>query len=212
MIDQLEAATVGLGLSLDERQLSQLARYLDVLQQWNAVYNLTAVRDPREMLVQHLFDCLAVVPSLRRHALEHPIERLLDVGSGGGLPGVVLAVLEPHWQVTCVDTVGKKAAFIRQTAVELGLSNLHATHARVEAMNGAFDLIVSRAFATLADFVRLSQRQLAPEGVWAAMKGKQPGEEIAKLPGDIEVFHVEHIDVPDLDAERCLVWMRRRQA
>ena len=116
MIDALRGAAQALDLALDDAQIDRLARYLGVLQQWNSVYNLTAVRDPKDMLTQHLFDCLAIVPALRRHAAAHPIGQVLDVGSGGGLPGVVLAVVQPGWQVTCVDTVGKKAAFIRQAA------------------------------------------------------------------------------------------------
>jgi len=133
------------------------------------------------------------------------------VGSGGGLPGVVLALMFPHWQVVCVDTVGKKAAFIRQVAVELGLRNLGAEHARVEALKGgAFDIITSRAFASLVDFTRLSRASLAPQGVWMAMKGKTPADELSELSEDIEVFHVEPLSVPGLNAERCLVWMRPR--
>ena len=182
-----------------------------LLARWNATYNLTAVRDPAEMRVQHLADCLAVVEPLRRQ-LGQRAARLLDVGSGGGLPGVVLAVADANWDVTCVDAVGKKAAFIRQVAAELALPNLHAEHARVEALKKAppFDVIASRAFASLADFVRLTRPLLAADGVWMAMKGKRPDDEIAALPADTEVFHVEPLAVPGLDAERCLVWMRPR--
>jgi 16S rRNA (guanine527-N7)-methyltransferase len=184
--------------------------YLGLLAKWNAAYNLTAVRDPAQMRVQHLADCLAVVGPLRRQLGDRPA-RLLDVGSGGGLPGVVLAIANPDWDVTCVDSVGKKAAFIRQAAGELALPNLHAQHARVEALAGPlFDAITSRAFAALADFVRLTQPLLAPGGVWMAMKGQHPHDEIAALPASIETFHVEPLAVPGLDAERCLVWMRPR--
>ncbi|MDH4060629.1 MAG: 16S rRNA (guanine(527)-N(7))-methyltransferase RsmG [Aquincola sp.] len=184
--------------------------YLGLLAKWNAAYNLTAVRDPAQMRIQHLADCLAVLPALRRHGGGQPM-RVLDVGSGGGLPGVVLAIAEPAWDVTCVDAVGKKAAFVRQVAGELALPNLHAEHARVEALGlPPFDVITSRAFAPLADFVRLTRSLRAPGGVWMAMKGKRPDDEIATLPDDIEVFHVEHLEVPSLDAERCLIWMRPR--
>jgi 16S rRNA (guanine527-N7)-methyltransferase len=134
--------------------------------------------------------------------------KLLDVGSGGGLPGVLIAILCPQLQVSCVDTVGKKAAFIRQAAAELGLRQLRAEHARVEQLPGRYDVITSRAFATLADFVALTRERLAPEGLWMAMKGKRPDDEIAALPADVEVFHVEPLQVPGLDAERCLIWMR----
>lgn len=198
-----------LGLEADPAVLDRLLAYLALLVRWNATYNLTAVRDPQEMLTQHLADCLAVVGPLRPHLGSGSERRLLDVGSGGGLPGVVLAVLEPRWKVTCVDTVGKKAAFIRQAGAELGLRNLQAEHARVEALRAErFDLITSRAFASLGDFVRLTRQLLAPGGVWVAMKGRQPQEEVAALPADIDVFHVEPLNVPGLNAERCLIWMR----
>ena len=191
----------------------RLLGFVDLLRRWNGTYNLTAVRDPDEMLVQHLFDCLAVVAPLG-HVLPKRPARLLDVGSGGGLPGVVLAILVPELDVTCVDTVGKKAAFIRQAGVELALRNLHAEHCRVEALRTApFDVVGSRAFASLADFTRLTRQHLAEAtGVWMAMKGKRPDDEIAVLPRDIDVFHVEPLAVPELGAERCLVWMRPRKA
>lgn len=198
-----------LGLDLTEMQLDTLIDYLALLQRWNATYNLTAVRDPAQMLTQHLADCLAVIGPLRRHCGEGRGQSVLDVGSGGGLPGVVIAALNPGVQVTCVDTVGKKAAFIRQTAGELGLKNLAAEHARVEQLKSApFDVVVSRAFASLDDFTRLTRPLLAPQGVWMAMKGKSPSEEINALPTDLAVFHVEQLAVPGLQAERCLVWIR----
>lgn len=207
-----------LGLPAAAEVRDSLLGYLNLLQRWNATYNLTAVRDPQDMLRQHLADCLAVVAPMARQLgsttgdaegrVSHLL-RVLDVGSGGGLPGVVLALMFPHWQVVCVDTVGKKAAFIRQVAVELGVRNLSAEHARVEALNGAtFNVITSRAFASLVDFTRLSRAVLAPQGVWMAMKGKTPADELSALPGDIDVFHVEPLGVPGLNAERCLVWMR----
>lgn len=203
-----------LGLCAESVPVARLLAYLDLLQRWNATYNLTAVRDPQDMLRQHLADCLAVVGPMARQLACQPGEagrsvRLLDVGSGGGLPGVVLAALFPRWQIVCVDTVGKKAAFIRQAAVELGLGNLGAEHARVEALRAApFDVITSRAFSSLADFARLSRKLLAPHGLWMAMKGKAPTEELSALPEAVEVFHVEPLTVPGLNAERCLVWMR----
>lgn len=190
-------------------QAAALQAYLGLLQRWNTTYNLTAVRDPAEMLTQHLADCQAVLPPLQRHLTRG---RALDVGSGGGLPGVVIAVMLPGLQVTCVDTVGKKVAFIRQVAGALQLPNLRAEHARVEQLRlPPFDVITSRAFASLADFVRLTRSLLAADGVWLAMKGRVPDDEIAALPADIEVFHVEPLAVPGLDAQRCLVWMRPRR-
>jgi len=206
--DDLAAVAAALGLSLEAAQRSMLLAYLDLLKRWNGTYNLTAVRDPAAMFTQHLADCLAVLPPLQRHAAGG---RLLDVGSGGGLPGVVIAAVLPGWQVTCVDTVGKKMAFVRQAAGSLALRNLHARHTRVEALaEPAFDVITSRAFSSLADFVALTRAHLAPGGVWMAMKGKVPDDEIAALPADIDVFHVEQLQVPGLDAQRCLVWMRQR--
>jgi 16S rRNA (guanine527-N7)-methyltransferase len=197
-----------LGLDMPAAALDRLLAYLALLRKWNAAYNLTAVRDAAQMRVQHLADCLAVVGPLRRW---RGGGRLLDVGSGGGLPGVVLAVVEPGWDVSCVDAVGKKAAFIRQVAGELALPNLHARHARVEALPGPpVDVITSRAFAALPDFVRLTRPLLVPGGVWLAMKGRRPDDELAALPADIDVFHVEPLTVPGLTADRCLIWMRRR--
>jgi 16S rRNA (guanine527-N7)-methyltransferase len=199
-----------LGLSTAQNTVGTLLGYLDLLHRWNATYNLTSVRDPQDMLRQHLADCLAVVPPMARqlgHRGEHL--RVLDVGSGGGLPGVVLAVLFPQWQVTCVDTVGKKAAFVRQVALELQLKNLCSEQARVEAMAGApYDVVTSRAFASLADFVQLTRLRLASDGVWMALKGKLPCDEMSALSAEVAVFHVEPIAVPGLPAERCLVWMR----
>ncbi len=198
----------GAALAADPR----LEQFLGLLARWNAAYNLTAVREPAQMRAQHLADCLAVVDPLRRHLGPGRRARILDVGSGGGLPGVVLAVADAAWDVTCVDAVGKKAAFVRQVAAELGLANLHAAHARVEALNAAapYDVITARAFASLSELARLTRGLLAPGGAWMAMKGKRPDDELAALPSEIEVFHVEPLTVPGLDAERCLIWMRPR--
>jgi 16S rRNA (guanine527-N7)-methyltransferase len=193
----------------------RLQAYLDLLARWNTTYNLTAVRDRSQMLSQHLADCLAVLPPLQRELARHATTapRVLDVGSGGGLPGVVLAACLPQVQVTCIDTVAKKAAFIRQAAAELTLPNLQAAHARVEQWQAApFGVVTSRAFASLADFTRLTRHLLAPQGVWMAMKGKTPDDEMATLAADVEVFHVEQLVVDGLDAQRCLVWMRIKEA
>ena len=199
-----------LSLDADDTQIDALIGYLSLLQRWNAHYNLTAVRDPAQMLTQHLADCLAVIAPLRRAVGEAPA-RLLDAGSGGGLPGVVIAILDPQIDVTCVDTVGKKAAFVQQVAGELRLRNLHAAHARVEQLRSApFDVVTSRAFASLVDFTTLTRPHLAETGVWMAMKGKSPAPELTSLPCSIDVFHVEHLLVPGSGADRCLVWMRPR--
>jgi len=207
--DTLRSGAAALGLALTEGQFEQLQAHLALLQKWNRVYNLTAVRDPQEMLTHHLLDSLAAVAPLLRHTGGRPT-RLLDVGSGGGLPGAVLAICRPELQVSCVDTVGKKAAFIQQVAASLKLPNLKGLHARVETLAGPFDVIASRAFAALPDFVAWSRQALAPGGVWMAMKGKLPQDEIDALPADVQVFHVEPLQVPGLNAERCMVWLRPR--
>lgn len=206
MADEIGPLCAALGLSPRPAQAQALLKYLDLLLHWNATYNLTAVRERSAMLTHHLADCLAVVPPVAR---KMPQGRVLDVGSGGGLPGVVLAIMLPDLEVTCVDTVGKKVAFVRQVAGTLQLQNLRAVHARVESLADApFDLIISRAFASLSEFTLLSRPLLASDGNWMAMKGKQPDAELAVLPLGIDVFHVEQLMVPGLAAARCLVWMR----
>jgi 16S rRNA (guanine527-N7)-methyltransferase len=206
----LRAGASELGLSLAPPQVDQLLAYLALISKWNRVYNLTAVREPGEMLTQHLLDSLAIVLPLQRQLGGRPAS-VLDVGAGAGLPGVALAVACPQLQVSCVDAVAKKVSFIRQAAAELGLRNLQAVHARVEGLAPkTWDVITSRAFASLPDFVAWTRGSLAQGGVWLAMKGKRPDAEIAELPEDIEVFHVEHLQVPGLEAERCIVWMRHK--
>ena len=211
LMERLRAGAEALALGLGDAQLARLMEFLALLQKWNKVYNLTAVRDPEEMLTHHLLDSLAAAAPLRRHVaqagLPAPV-RLLDVGSGGGLPGVVFAICCPEVDVSCVDTVGKKAAFIQQAAVALKLPNLHGVHARVETLTTPFDVVSCRAFASLVDFTHWSRSALAPHGVWLAMKGKHPEDELAVLPPEIDVFHVEQLQVPGLEAERCIVWMR----
>lgn len=204
----LEQGLAALPLALDEATVDGLLAYLDLIARWNRVYNLTAVRDPRDMLTQHLLDCLTVVTPLRQALASVAAPRLLDVGAGAGLPGVVLALCNPHWQVTCVDTVAKKASFIRQVAAELGLGNLQAVHQRVEDMETPpFDLVTSRAFASLADFISLTRERLAPTGQWAAMKARLTEQERSEVPADVQVRSVQALQVPGLEAERCLVWM-----
>jgi 16S rRNA (guanine527-N7)-methyltransferase len=213
----LRQGLIALGLALTDVQVNRLLDYLALIQKWTKVYNLTAVRDPAEMLTHHLLDSLAVMASLRRQVVAvAPTDsqasasglRLLDVGSGAGLPGVVIAICCPEITVHCVDTVAKKAAFIQQVAVTLKLSNLRGVHARVESLTDKYQVISSRAFASLVDFTNWSTNALAEQGVWMAMKGKHPADEIAALPTTVNVFHVEQLAVPGLDAERCMVWMR----
>lgn len=205
---RLRQGLLELGLVLQEDQIARLLDYVALIGKWTRVYNLTAVRDPAEMLTHHLLDSLAVILPLRRHTLGRPV-RLLDVGAGAGLPGVVIAICCPEVSVTCVDTVAKKAAFIRQAAAELQLPNLTGLHARVENLAEPFDVVASRAFASLRDIVSWSAGALAEQGVWMAMKGRRPDQEIQALPPPAKVFHVEHLTVPGLEAERCLVWLRR---
>lgn len=204
----LRAGLAALRLQVEDEVVAKLLQHVNLLHRWNQAYNLSAVRDPQQMLRQHLLDCLAALPALDRH-LAQRAARVLDVGSGAGLPGVVWALMRPQWSVVCVDAVAKKVSFVRQVIAELGLKNLGAEHARVEALReGAFELIACRAFASLADFTALTRAHLAVDGCWVAMKGRVPEDEIAALPPWVEVFHVEQLQVPGLDAQRCLVWMR----
>jgi 16S rRNA (guanine527-N7)-methyltransferase len=214
LMSSLQTGLDGLGLSVSAEQQAQLLMYMDLIAKWTKVYNLTAVRDANEMLTHHLLDSLAVVAPLRREVAKlvlpegHPQLRMLDVGAGAGLPGIVIAITCPEISVTCVDTVAKKAAFIQQVAATLKLPNLKGLHARVESLTQPYDVVCSRAFASLLDFTTWSQSALASHGVWMAMKGKHPNQELAVLPESVKVFHVEQLQVPGLDAERCIIWMR----
>ncbi|WP_295552702.1 16S rRNA (guanine(527)-N(7))-methyltransferase RsmG [Limnohabitans sp. Rim8] len=205
----LRSGAQALGLALSDAQIQYLLDYAALIQKWNKVYNLTALRDPADMLTHHLLDSLTAIAPLHRHTQGQPIQ-VLDVGSGGGLPGVVLAICMPELNVSCVDTVAKKAAFVQQVAVSLKLPNLRGLHARVESLTDQYQVICSRAFASLPDFVTWSRSALAEGGVWMAMKGKHPQSEIDALPTDVQVFHVEPLTVPGLDVERCMVWMKAK--
>ncbi|PZQ73696.1 MAG: 16S rRNA (guanine(527)-N(7))-methyltransferase RsmG [Variovorax paradoxus] len=203
----LEEGARALGLAPSARQIEQLEAYGALILKWNKVYNLTALRDEASVRTHHLLDSLAAVGPLNR---QRPGEaRLLDVGSGAGLPGAVIAILRPDVEVSCLDAVAKKTAFVQQAAGELKLPNLRGVHARVESLQGEYDLISSRAFASLADFFAGSNHLLAKAGIWMAMKGKVPTDEMAALPKSVDVFHVEQLVVPGLDAERCIVWARK---
>ncbi len=203
-----------LGLAVGDVQQALMLSYMDLIQKWNKVYNLTALREPHDVMTHHLLDSLSVVGPLMRHLQQKGQSgdaafSLLDVGSGGGLPGVVIAICCPQVRVTCVDAVSKKAAFVQQVAASLKLSNLKGVHARVETLSEPYDVVCSRAFASLSDFVVWSASALAEGGVWMAMKGKMPLEEMAALPEFASVFHVEQLQVPGLDAERCMIWMKK---
>lgn len=200
-----------LSLHPSAHQVTLLCRYLEELVQWNKVYNLTAIQDMDEMIVQHLFDCLAIIQPLRSRFQEESTINVLDVGSGAGLPAVIIAILQPDWRVTAVDAVNKKTAFIQQAALKVEAANLQAIHSRVEDLSkkiARYDLITSRAFSSLQDFIALTQSLLSPQGVWCAMKGKVPHEEIEQISKQVDVFHVEQLEIPQMNAQRCLVWMR----
>lgn len=231
----IERGATELGVDLKADASERLVDYLGLLERWGRVHNLSAIEPGLQAVQHHLLDSLSVVPALDRHRPQGGV--LLDVGSGAGLPGVVIAVVRPQWQVITVDSVEKKASFVAQVAIELGLRQIEALHGRVEALGdpaalptlatrrwaqlapqGA-DVVVSRAFASLADFTLLTSRCLATDGVWLAMKGRHPEAELAELADardfrgrSIDVFHVEPLKVPGLEAERCLIWMRPHPA
>jgi 16S rRNA (guanine527-N7)-methyltransferase len=214
IVRELSLGIESLSLNVAEPQQRQLLSYMALIQKWNKVYNLTALRQAQEILTHHLLDSLSAVSPLLGHIAKTKGDanagiELLDVGSGGGLPGVVIAICCPNIRVTCVDTVSKKAAFVQQVAASLRLSNLRGVHARVESLTGPYDVVCSRAFASLPDFVSWSAAALSDGGVWMAMKGKLPEAEMAALPSFAQVFHVEQLQVPGLEADRCMVWMKK---
>ena len=208
---ELIAAAGELGLRLTGVQAEQLAQFARLLLRWNAVHNLTAIESPKDVLSHHLLDSLSVLRPIEAICADRAVS-ILDVGSGGGLPGIPLAIARPDWRVTVVDKVQKKAAFLTQAKLELKLANLTAVHARVEALRSAFDIIVARAFASLPEFIRVTKHLLAPGGTWAAMKGVRPDAELANLatafPG-VRVADVVTLDVPRLGAERHLILLQR---
>jgi len=210
---QLDSAAQELELELSSDQQRSLLEYLGQMERWNKTYNLTAIRDIDQMLIQHVFDSLAVVAPMRASLDGQENVTIADIGSGGGLPGVVLAVMCPQWTVYCVDSVEKKMAFVRQMSGVLGLSNLNAIHGRVEdipPLNA--NIVVSRAFASLLDFATLAGKHVNAAGRLAAMKGKHPEEEIIALHahGQWKVQSVQQLKVPRLEAQRCLVWIGRQ--
>lgn len=198
---RLTAGLAALGLELPDSSQARLLAFRDLLLKWNKVYNLTALRDPDEVLTHHLLDSLAILPQVGEGGL-------LDVGSGGGLPGIPLAIARPGLSVRMVDAVQKKATFLRQAAIELSLPNVAVDHARIENLSGQYAQISSRAFAELKTFVELTRHLLAPGGRWLAMKGVRPDDELAALPADIVVEAVLPLCVPGLDAERHLILLK----
>ena len=206
---ELASGIAALGLDLDAQQHAYLAAYLALLAKWNRTYNLTAIREPSRMVTHHVLDSLAVLPHLPHRA----DVRLLDVGSGGGLPGIPIAIARKDWRVVLADPNHKKAAFLTQAGIELALPNVTAYASRVEDLPSSeapFDVVISRAFADLATFATASARHLAPGGCLVAMKGVHPAEEIADLGGDIVVTATKALEVPGLHAARHLVVMQRR--
>jgi len=202
--EQLLAGIRELGLDVSTEAREKLLAYLQLMAKWNRVYNLTALRNPGEWVTHHLLDSLSVLPHIRG-----PV--VADVGSGAGLPGLVLAIVRPDWHVISVEAVDKKAAFQRQVAAELALANVRVEGGRVESvvLECSADTVVSRAFSSLVDFVNLTRHLLKPGGQWAAMKGKKPLKEMAALPPDVRVSNIANLKVPGLNAERCVVLTER---
>lgn len=202
-VQQLEAGAKALGLTLEGQALAGMMQYVGLIQKWNRVHNLTALRDPEKMLTHHLLDSLAVLPHIQgRH--------LLDVGSGAGLPGIPLAIARPDWDVTLSDSNQKKAVFQQQAVIELGLANVHVMGGRVEAIGAGqnYEAVVSRAFSEIRLFVELTRHLLAPGGRWYAMKGVYPQQELAQLPAGVAVEQTVALAVPGLEAERHLVILK----
>jgi 16S rRNA (guanine527-N7)-methyltransferase len=197
----LASGLAGLGLNLPEEAQRQLLAFRDLLLKWNKTYNLTALRDPAQAVSHHLLDSLAILPHVGNG-------NLLDVGSGGGLPGIPLAIAKPELAVSMVDTVQKKTTFLQQAVIELALRNVTVHHARVEEMQGQYAQISSRAFAELGLFISLTRHLLAPDGRWLAMKGVRPDDELQALPADITVEAIIPLSVPGLDAERHLIILK----
>jgi 16S rRNA (guanine527-N7)-methyltransferase len=201
--DVVGAGCEALGLALSPAQLAAIEAYLALLAKWNRVYNLTAIRDPAAMRVQHALDALAALP----HLPDEADQRVLDVGSGGGIPGLLFAIARPHWRLTLIDCVQKKTAFLTQAMIELGLGNVEVVLGRVEDYQASapYAIIVSRAYADLATFVRGSRHLLMHNGAWFALKGATPEDEIAALPADVRVAANLPLRVPGMQAARHLL-------
>ena len=205
---QLQEGLAGLGLDLSEATQAKLLAYVSLLKKWNNTYNLTAIRDERDMVTQHLLDSLSILPMLQESAQAG--RRWADVGSGAGLPGIPLAIARPDMDMTLIETVEKKSAFQRQAKIELGLSNIAVHCGRVEDMpGGLFDAVISRAFAELTDFIRLAGQLLAQNGRLYAMKGAVPEDKMSRVPPGWAVLECTRLSVPGLDAQRHLIVLER---
>ncbi|MDF4004804.1 16S rRNA (guanine(527)-N(7))-methyltransferase RsmG [Luteibacter sahnii] len=200
--DQLERGIADLRLTLPDEAVARLLDYRELLERWNAAYNLTAIRDDREMVARHLLDSLTIVPYVRGRSLA-------DLGTGPGLPGIPLAIAEPAREVLMVDSNGKKVRFLREAIRSLKLGNARALQCRVEEVEGTFECITARAFASLADMLRWGGHLLAPDGVWLAMKGKHPDDELSGVPEGFRVEAIHTLAVPGVEGERHLVVVRR---
>lgn len=203
---ELSTGARQLGVELSEAQHAQLLAYLALLIKWNKAYNLTAVRNPDEMVSRHLLDSLSVMPFIHSDT-----ERWLDVGSGGGMPGIPLAILHPHKQVTVLDSNGKKTRFLTQVKLELKLDNLQVTHSRVEAFQPEqpFSGIVSRAFSSMENFTNWTRHLGDAQTQWLAMKGLHPADELVALPADFKVDSEQALTVPGCQGQRHLLILRR---
>lgn len=197
---QLEAGLVELNITATDRQVNKLIEYLTLLEKWNKVYNLTAIRDPKEMLVKHLFDSLAVVPHITG-------QRIIDVGTGGGLPGIPLAIMFPDKTVDLLDSNSKKTRFLIQAKAELDLKNTQIIHERVENFQPAelYDNVISRAFASMEDMLKWTDHLLAEKGEWCAMKAQKEFEDLSMLPSQVKVQELIELTVPGLNADRMLL-------
>ena len=202
---QLAAGITALNLDIGEPQQQKLLAYLALLQKWNKTYNLTALRDEAQMVSHHLLDSLTLLPYIRN------AQTLADIGSGGGMPGIPAAICRPDLQMTLVDANTKKTAFLQQAAIELGLDNVSVFAGRVENLHQTADIITSRAFAELADFVSLTRHLLHENSIWAAMKGAYPQDELFRLPENVEAYQTDRLSVPMLDAERHMVLLRPKK-
>lgn len=208
LAQQLQEGLAAMGLILSAEVQTRLLGYVALLKKWNATYNLTAIRDEGQMVIQHLLDSLSVLPVLEKSALAG--RRWADIGSGAGLPGIPLAIARPDLEVSLIETVEKKSAFQRQAKIELGLANVTVINRRVEDVPGeAFDVVISRAFAELADFVRLAGHLPAQGGRLYAMKGQLPEDEIKRLPPGWAMVNCTPLNVPGLDAQRHLLVIER---
>ena len=212
-IKSLFDAARQLGLEMSEEQAQALLMYIEQMQRWNKTYNLTALKNKEQMLVQHIFDSLSVVMPLRKKLAGRKTVNVLDVGSGGGLPGIVLAIMTATWNICCIDAVERKTAFVRQMSGVLRLPNLSAQHIRIEQRTEPqVDLVISRAFASLADFASLAGKHVDASGYLVAMKGHYIQDEVNELVSRTEWEEASHetLEVPELDAKRCLIWLQRK--